>query len=345
MTEIALHAALVLALSERCGAPVQVAGLHQLAGGASKEIWQLDLDVAAGQLVGRHELVLLRQLGGKIKADALDLAAEYRALAVAHAAGVPTPRPFLLFELQGAAAVLVQRLPGEAIGRRVVREARLAAARAKLPGELGAALAAIHQIDIDATGLRAALPGPAQGLSPAAYAIAQIEADLDRIGEPHPAIELGLRWLRRRLPPDPARLTLVHGDFRVGNLLVTPDGLAGVLDWEFAHVGDPYEDLAWPLLRDWRFGQDHLRLGGVGAPADFFAAYAASGGLCPDLRIVQFWEVLGNLRWATGCLNQAERHLSGQEPNLEFASLGRRAAEMELEALMLIRAADGAGSA
>jgi aminoglycoside phosphotransferase (APT) family kinase protein len=129
---------------------------------------------------------------------------------------------------------------------------------------------------------------------------------------------------------------LVHGDFRVGNLVVGHEGLVGVFDWEFCHVGDPAEDLAWPCVRSWRFGQDGLRLGGVGEPEEFFAAYERAGGRAVDREAVRYWEVLGNLRWAVGCIAQANRHLSGQALSVEFASLGRRTAEVELELLDLI---------
>lgn len=332
-----LQTALRAALAELYDTDVQVSGLQQLAGGASKEIWRLDLTIATGMQTVYHGLVLLRQLGGKIKADALDLPEEYQTLCAAYAAGVPSPHPFLLIpELLGKPAVLVERIEGESIGRRIVREPALAAARARLPGELGSALAAIHRIDIDATGLREALPGPAYGQTPVQTALAQIAADLDRIGEAHPAIEICLRWLHQNEPPPPPRLTLIHGDFRIGNMMVTQHGLTGVLDWEFAHIGDPNEDLTWPLIREWRFGVDHLHFGGIAGHEPFFEAYAAAGGTPPSPQVTLFWEVLSNIRWATGCLNQAERHLSGQEPNLEFASLGRRCAEMELEALRLI---------
>jgi aminoglycoside phosphotransferase (APT) family kinase protein len=160
------------------------------------------------------------------------------------------------------------------------------------------------------------------------------------LGEPHPALELAIRWLRPRAPAS-GRLVLVHGDFRVGNLMVGPSGLVGVFDWEFAHVGDPHEDLAWPCIRSWRFGQDQRRLGGVGDPEDFFAAYEAAGGGAVDRSTITFWEVLGNLRWAVGCVSQAHRHLSGQAPSVELASLGRRACEMELEVLDLIARVEG----
>jgi aminoglycoside phosphotransferase (APT) family kinase protein len=128
----------------------------------------------------------------------------------------------------------------------------------------------------------------------------------------------------------------LHGDYRIGNMMVNANGLVSVLDWEFAHIGDPYEDLAWPQLRDWRFGNDHLRFGGIASPDEFFSAYERCRETTVDRQRVAYWEVMGNARWAIGMLNQAQRHLSGREPNLEFASLGRRCAEIELEVLNLI---------
>jgi aminoglycoside phosphotransferase (APT) family kinase protein len=336
MTTI-LEPALTTALSEVLESQVTLSDLRQLAGGASKEIWQLDIQVAAGDFAGAHALVLMRQLGGKIYVDALDIAGEYGAILAAYTAGVAVPRPLVMLpDLLGKPAALVERIAGESIGRRIVRDPALAGARARLPGQLGQALANIHQVDLERTGLLHRLPAPPPGTSPIQSILAQIEADLDRIGEPHPAIELALRWLHRNEPPPPSAYVFVHGDFRIGNILAAADGLAGILDWEFAHIGDPNEDLVWPLVRDWRFGAAHLHFGGISDPAPFFAAYAAAGGMPPDEPTVRYWEILGNVRWALGCLTQAERHLSGQEPNIEFASLGRRSAEMELEALNLI---------
>ena len=122
--------------------------------------------------------------------------------------------------------------------------------------------------------------------------------------------------------PATTETVLVHGDFRVGNLMIGPEGLRGVFDWEFAHVGDPAEDLAWPCVRSWRFGQDQLRLGGVGDVEEFFTSYEQASGRAVDRRAIAFWEILGNFRWAIGCIQQAHRHLSGQAVSIELASLG-----------------------
>ncbi len=324
-------------LTEQVGEPVRVTGLRHLTGGASRESWAVDAEVATEPHPTRLALVLRRDLGGLIQPEALTRQQEFRVLQTAHRAGVLVPRPRWLCsdDTVGVGPFFVMdRLEGESVGRRVVREASLAEARRRLPAQLGEQLACIHQIDPAAEGLDFLL-APDPGRSPAATAIGRAARQLESLGEPHPVLELALRWLQAHAPACP-KVVLVHGDFRVGNLMVGPEGLRGVFDWEFAHLGDPAEDLAWPCVRSWRFGQDGLRLGGVGDPVAMFRAYESAGGLPVDRHAVAFWEVMGNFRWAVGCIAQAARHLSGQAVSVELASLGRRAAEMELELLDLI---------
>jgi aminoglycoside phosphotransferase (APT) family kinase protein len=316
-------------LTQELGTPARVVAARHLTGGASRDSWAVDVE-AGGQ---RHALVLRRDLGGVIHEEALSRAEEFRLLAVAHAAGVLAPRPRWLCTdpaVLDAPFFLMDRLEGEAVGRRVVREPALAEARRRLPRQMAEQLARIHAVPLGKLG-----PLPT---APASVAIESSARQLARIGEPHPALELALRWLRANAPPHPETV-LVHGDFRIGNLLVGPEGLTGVLDWEFAHLGDPHEDLAWPCVRSWRFGQDNLRLGGVGQPEEFFAEYERLSGRKVDRQVVAFWELFGSFRWAVGCIVQADRHLSGRQPSLELASLGRRTAEMELETLDLLGAA------
>jgi aminoglycoside phosphotransferase (APT) family kinase protein len=275
-------------------------------------------------------------MGGEILDEALDRAGEFAILQRAFSAGVLVPRPCWLCTdtaVLGSAFFVMDRLEGESVGRRVVREAGLAAAREQLPRQMGEQLARIHALSVEGLDF---LPRPPTGQSPARRALEQTARQLWALGEPHPVLELVLRWLGPRAP-ECDHLVLVHGDYRIGNLMIGPAGLVGVFDWEFAHLGDPHEDLAWPCVRSWRFGQDALRLGGVGQPDDFFAAYERAGGRTIDRTTVRFWEIVGNLRWAVGCIAQASRHLTGQAPSVELASLGRRTAEMEAELIDLIQ--------
>jgi aminoglycoside phosphotransferase (APT) family kinase protein len=159
--------------------------------------------------------------------------------------------------------------------------------------------------------------------------------ELDEVGEPHPAIELGLWWLRENRPPARSAV-VVHGDYRVGNLVVGERGLVGVLDWEFAHVDDPARDVAFSLVRAWRFGVPEKRLGGVGDVEPYLARYNELTGFDVRPEELDYWELAGNVAWAIGCLTQAQRHLTGQDRSVELAILGRLGVEVEYEICRLL---------
>jgi aminoglycoside phosphotransferase (APT) family kinase protein len=326
---------LARALRERLpalfGGPVDVTDLTLLAGGASMEAWALAVRAPQGPL----SLVLRRASGGRIYPDALSLEHEHALIAEAHRAGVKVPRPYgFLPDLLGHDAFLMERLSGETVGRRIVRLPELASARAALPAQMADELARIHALD--RARLRF-LPGSDVG-SPARRAIEGLLAQLDSVGEPHPAIELGIAWLRDHLR-DTGAAVVVHGDFRIGNLVVGPEGLRGVLDWEFARIGDALEDLAWPAVKAWRFGMADLRLGGIAKDErPLVERYSQLTGREVDSADFRAYEMLGNVRWAVGSLQQAQRHLRGEEKSVELAILGRLACEVEHEILELLEA-------
>ena len=296
------------ALEARLG---PISSAHLLAGGASKEAWAVDL--ADGT-----ELLVRRASVGVIHRDTLTLEQEFQVLEAAVAAGVAAPRPVqYLGEVDGHEAFAMERVRGETIGRRIVRDPPAA-----LPSQLAEQLARIHSIE------------PLDFL-PRGDAIARFYDELDTVDEPHPAIEYGLAWVRERLAP-PDATTFCHGDFRVGNFAVDADGLVAVLDWEFAHLGDPVGDVAWPIVRAWRFGAEERRLGGLGEVEPYLERYNELSGREVTLEELDVWEVFGNVKWAIGCLTQCRRHLNGQDRSVEYAVLGRMAAEMEYELLDLI---------
>lgn len=341
MSQPELGEALAGWLAKEVGGSVTISSMAPLPGGASRESWLVDLSIVGGAEAGDHRLVMRRDLHSELQPDALSRQQEFQLLQQAHAGGVRVPRPRWYGRLPDRSSggerpfFLMDRVDGESIGARVVRLPGLAAAREALPAQMGEQLARIHMLP----GEFDWLPGAASDLSPAEWTLQRLRQLASEIEIANPAYELGFRWLGTN-PPRPARSTLLHGDYRIGNMIVGPRGLLAVIDWEFAHRGDPAEDLAWPGLRDWRFGNDALSFGGVGRRQDFYAAYAAAGGETVDPDAVAYWEILGNLRWAVGCLSQAQRHLRGADPSIELASLGRRAAEMELEFLRLIEQAE-----
>ena len=302
------------ALSEALGA--DVTGMTQLAGGASKEVW------AVTTADGR-ELIVRRAGGGVIHLDTLSLRQEFDVLIAARNAGIRVPDPIAyLGELDGREAFVMERVYGESIGRRIVK-----APPPHLGLELADELAKIH-----------AIPSAALSFLPEQNLWQRLYNELDSVDEPHPAIELGIAWCRERLPLDRPKV-VGHGDFRIGNVVVDDNGIVAILDWEFAHLSDPAEDLAWPMIRAWRFGNDDLRLGGIGAAEPFLERYAELTGTVVPVDELLAWEVVGNCKWAIGALTQARRHLRGEERSVELAILGRLAAEMEYELLDLIEKA------
>lgn len=317
------------------GAPAAVTRLVPLAGGACQDNFRVDVTLTDGQ----HRLAL-RSDAKKALPGSIDRATERAVIEAAVAAGVQTPAarwPARDLVRPGATAYFMDWARGDAIGRKIVRNVELAHARTVLPGQLAINLARIHSILPDA--LVGVLPVPAD---PVTDALAFVRRMLDAMHEPHPALELALRWLGDH-PPDSRETTLVHGDYRTGNFLVVPEGLSAILDWEFAHIGCPGEDLAWVCVRDWRFGVLDRPVGGFGERAPFLAAYEQASGRRVSAHDLRYWEILGNVRWAAGCVYQGERYLSGESTDLELVAIARRACEMEWEALRLIDSAEEAG--
>jgi aminoglycoside phosphotransferase (APT) family kinase protein len=297
-------------LAAKLGRPVD--SMHLLPGGASKEAWAVE--------AGGERLLVRRALGGVIHEATLPLEHEFQVLEAALEAGVKVPRPVAyLGELGGREAFAMEFVEGETIGRRIVRNPPDG-----LGVKLAEELAKIHAIRPDR------LPFLHSG-----DILGRFEHELDSVGEPHPAIEYGLWWLRENRP-EPLPDVVSHGDFRIGNVVVSERGLEYLLDWEFAHLSDPREDVSWPFVRAWRFGADERRLGGVGEPRPYLERYAELTGREISEDDLAWWEVLGNVKWAVGCLTQCRRHLTGLDRSVEYAVLGRMAAEMEYELLDLI---------
>jgi aminoglycoside phosphotransferase (APT) family kinase protein len=283
-----------------------------LAGGASKEAWAVD--------AGDERLLVRRAAVGVIHRHTLSLRDEFEVLTAAHEAGVKVPRPIRYLEdLDGREAFVMERLEGETIGRRIVR---MGVPR-ELPVQMAEEITKIHAIP------RERVPFLAE------VRLEGMIEELDEFGEPHPAIELGLWWLREHRP-EPRPLVVNHGDYRVGNLVVDETGLVGILDWEFAHVDEPGRDLAFSLVRAWRFGVDDKRLGGIGDAEPYLDRYNELTGRDVRPEELDYWEVAGNVGWAIGCLTQAQRHLRGQDRSVELAVLGRLGAEVEYEICHLL---------
>jgi aminoglycoside phosphotransferase (APT) family kinase protein len=300
MEELAASLAAVLGAGE-------VTELARLSGGASRETFRFVAD-------GRP-LILQRQRGGDIR----NMGIEADVLRAVYAAGVPVPELVASSSdssAVGAAFMISAAVDGETIARKILRDQEFAAARRELPGQLGRALAHLHAVDVSN------VPGLQTQDQVSMY-----RTVLDATGEPHPTFELAFRWLEEHRPP-PCAPALVHGDFRLGNLMVGHDGLNAVLDWELAHIGDPMEDLGWLCVKAWRFGSPHP-VAGVGDYHQLLKAYGEASGTVVNPNVVRWWEVLGTLKWGIMCIGQANAHVSGVARSHELAAIGRRVCENE----------------
>jgi len=292
-----------------------ISSLQRLTGGASRETWRFH---CAGD-----DFILQRVRPGRPDG----LGAEPRVLSAAFAAGVPVPEVIV----DGSASteldlpfMIVRAVGGETIARKILRDAEFENARHLLPRQLGEAAARLHQVDVSSI----------RGLT-SVDQVSMYKKVMDDLGEPHPVFEIAFRWLEQNRPISTTS-TLVHGDFRLGNVLVDSNGLTAVLDWELAHIGDPMEDLGWLCVRAWRFG-GRGPVAGLGQYDELFEAYEHVSGLRPEFSTVRWWEILGTLKWGIMCIVQANTHLSGVSRSHELAAIGRRVCENEYDVLNLLR--------
>ncbi len=309
-----------------CPGATGVANAARLSGGASQETWSFDI-VHPGGNIG----AILRRApqGHGASPRAVGLDTESILMQRAYDAGVPSPKVLHVLQPQDdlGTGFIMARVEGETIPRKILRDAQFAEARPMLARQLGQVLAGIHALDV------AQLPNLRH--MTAAKEIAEFERDYRSFDWPRPVFELALRWLRDHDPGPSDEVTLVHGDFRHGNLIIGSDGVRAVLDWELAHVGDPMEDLGWVCVNSWRFGEIDRPVGGFGTREELFGGYEAAGRRADPAR-VKFWEVMGTLRWGIMCCGMMQRFRSGPEHSIERAMIGRRSSETEIDLLRLL---------
>jgi aminoglycoside phosphotransferase (APT) family kinase protein len=315
---------------KRIGTPGTLHALEPMTGGANRSTLAFEADID-----GRR-LPLIVQLGVETPDPVAGITPELppsdqaHLMMAARAVGVPAPPVRAILEPADnlGEGYITEGIAGETLGPRIIRDQKYAAARPLMARQCGEILAALHSID------------PAK----LAFLMSQDPAEhlaahrriAEGYGFHHPALELGLRWLAEHLPRNP-RHTVVHGDFRMGNLIVGEDGVRCVLDWELAQTGDPMEDLGWLCIRTWRFsGQGPV--GGFGSRDDLFAAYERASGLLVDPAHVRFWEAFGNVKWSLHCLRLGSRGIENND--IERCAIGRRIEEPLWDFLELIEGRD-----
>jgi aminoglycoside phosphotransferase (APT) family kinase protein len=327
-------AQLQTAVARHIGAPGTIHDLQRLTGGANKTTWSFDADVAGE----RAQFIL--QLASARANDAdnplagvsphLTADEDARLMIAAVKAGVPAPRVRAILQPEDGlgGGYVTERVAGETLATKILRDERFAGARATMAKQCGTILAAIHRIPV------AEVPFLMR-LTPAEHIAAQRRI-IEYFGFHSPALELGLKWAEKNVPRN-ARHSVVHGDFRAGNFIVREDGIRCVLDWEIGQSGDPMQDLGWVCVKTWRFG-GKKPVGGFGTREDLFEAYEKASGQSVDPAHVRFWEAYGSVRWGIGCLSMGLRGM--EEVGIERCAIGRRIEEPLWDFFNLIEGRD-----
>lgn len=295
------------------------AGLTRLTGGATMESWHFFS--GGGGFVLRRAPSLEFMEGRPFGHDT-----EAAIIRAANAADVTAPR------------VVAELEPEDGIGSGFVMQALPGTPNPKEILEFEGADALLKDAARDLARIHTLKPGDLPDAVPVmdyAQAIADLKAQFEEAGGDRPIIALGLKWMDDNCP-DPCEPVLVHGDYRMGNLLAEPGKLTGVLDWELAHFGDPHEDLAFGCMAVWRFHRYDRPALGLGSLEDYFAAYEAESGRQVDRKRFRYWQIHRTVWWALGCLRMARIWRSGEDRMLERVVISRRTSEQELDLLMLL---------
>ena len=321
----------VAALLARDGhADIAVSGLSALSGGAASATYA----VATTRAGVPWPLILQRAAAGSVGHGSLPKADQAALQSLAGNAGIPVARVVAVLAPGDGLGegFVMEAVAGEALAPRWLRGDTFATARARMTGQCAAVLAQLHAIPLDS------VAGLALPTGRTDEALARMTAHYRSFGVNSPVFDLAFAWLAERCGTASPH-AIVHGDFRSGNFIVNDAGLAAVLDWELAHLGEGAEDLGWLCVNAWRFGIWEKPVGGFGERNELYDAYAAAGGRVDRSR-AHVWEVWGTLRWGLSCLQLGDDHVSGRVLSIERAAIGRRVSEVELDLLHLIRFGD-----
>jgi len=310
------------------GEGATVTEAQRLSGGASMETWAFGFEAG-----GRREDLILRRRSAPFDeetARSISLATEAALIRATGANGARVPQVRHVCDAADGLgeAYLMVRVSGETLGRKITSDPRFDAIRPALARQCGESLVAIHKTPPP--------PGLKLKTVDGAFELDRYEEVYRATGAERPILELAFQYLRKHVP-DPVEPVLLHGDFRNGNIMFDPEkGVAAILDWELAHIGDPAEDMGWICTNSWRFGRPDRPVGGFGDYADLLAGYAAAGGKAIELPRVRFWQMLGSLRWGVMCLGMYLSWRDGVEKSVERPMIGRRVSETEADLVVLL---------
>jgi aminoglycoside phosphotransferase (APT) family kinase protein len=302
--------------------------LRRLTGGASLQTWSFDLRHGATVM----PLILRRLPPGQAPLmNSVPLATEAAIITEAAEHGVPVANIRLVLDPADGLGegFVADRVGGLALPTKILREERFADLRQRLASRFGEILARIHRIP--------AARVPELSVLTATGQLESMERSYLSRPMRSPVFELAFKWLRKRLDRIEGKpLCVIHGDFRLGNIMVDERDVTAVLDWELVHIGDPAEDLGWITVNSWRFGNIGSVVAGVGTLEQLLEGYRSQGGAEIEPERVLFWRALGSLRWGVGCGEMSHAFEQGRDRSIERGMIGRRVSETELDLLDII---------
>ena len=302
----------------------EIINLEPLTGGASKEIWKFEV-----KLKDKSEKYILRRGSGIEGPLAIKTSDEALIQKTVIKLGALVPEIISVSSLSEPLgdSYIMKFVEGETIARKILRDTEYKNALLNLAFECGESIAKIHQTDIAELSFLPKKTVKEQ--------LSDLYETYTFFNQPSPVFEYTYLWLKEQNfgEIDDA---LVHGDFRLGNIIVSQDGLQSIIDWELAHVGNPLQDLGWICGNSWRFGNTDKVVGGFGNLEDLLDGYNSVSEYQVDAETVKAWQVFGTFRWGVICLIQASAHLNGTINSVEKAAIGRRVSETEIDIVDLL---------
>lgn len=296
--------------------------VQRIAVGWSHETWLFDLHYREHGKAQQLGLCLRRDPGNALLQHLSDLGQQFRVLQCLENTPLPTPKPYWYESdpaILGAPFLVMEKVPGACPspwGREGLAYYRAAAGRGRLPKSFTKALTTLHTLDWRAAGLDF-LGVPETGKDFARREIAKWRDLITHSGHgPEPVMTDLLYWLEDNIPPTD-RLTLVHGAYRTGNLLIHEDEISAVLDWELQVIGDPMYDVAYVLSALNREGTPLLS--NLVDREDFFRDYEAATGFPVDEAACRYYHVLYAMRTAAFWMSASGLYANGRSNDIRLA--------------------------
>lgn len=289
---------------------VRVIRADKLSQGGARSSQLLTLEWGGERDPQRHEVVLkqdpLHEDGSLVPGSVVDEYAWFKAM---HSAdSVRVPRPLLVEttgDVLGSPFMITMRVLGETNPASIFRSNFSDDDRLRLALDALTQLGRLSSVDVQEVRAHCTCRVPDSPGESALNELTYWEAVLNEYSlGPLSMVRTALRWLKKNLPQAPTRLSVVHGDFRLGNFLFSHERVEAVLDWEMSHIGDPLEDLAWAMHPKWAW-KDVSKVWGIADPQILLPAWEQASGTTVDPNGLRWWRLFTHVKSAALWLKAA----------------------------------------